>query len=79
MCVFNCIYTKHTINIHMRTHIIEIGTSSYGLKARDKLVLITRDKRICEYYKRKFDSNGYTGNYTIEPLVPETRENHARR
>ena len=53
--------------------------SVYKLVVDDRLVLSTTNKRICEYYKRKFNSNGYTGDYTIEPLVPETRENHARR
>ena len=53
--------------------------SVYKLVVDDRLVLSTTNKRICEYYKRKFNSNNYTGDYTIEPLVPETRENHARR
>jgi hypothetical protein len=73
MYVYNCIYTKHTINMYMRSMWIEdVGKSGYALVVDDRLVLSTTNKRICEYYFDKFSNANYTGNYTIEPLLPST-------
>ena len=73
MYVYNCIYTKHTINMYMRSMWIEdVGKSGYALVVDGRLVLSTTNKRIAEYYLDKFSDDDYTGNYTIEPLLPAT-------
>ena len=50
----------------------DIGRSKHTLTVDGKLVLATTNKRICEYYFDKFSNANYTGNYTIEPLLPST-------
>ena len=70
VCVYTCIYTKHTINTRMQLQLtLDDSRNAYTLLADGVCVLRCSNKRIVEHYYELFSRADYTGNYRVEPLA----------
>lgn len=76
MYVYNCIYTKHTINTHMQLQLtLDDSSNSYSLLADGKCVIRCSNKRIVEHYYELFSRPDYAGNYRVLPIASASAGN----